>query len=489
MEKSKRICIIGAGASGICTLKAFAYYKAQMEANGNTNGEIFPEIICYEQMAEPAGIWNYTWRTGTDPTGRILHSAMYSDLYINIPKECMELPDYTFEEHIGFNCPSFIPRGMCKDYLHAYLEKSGMKHCVQFSTRIEEVTYSKETKIFTVKTCDLKTKSIITKEFDYVAVCAGHLVLPFIPEYPGFDTTDIRIIHSRDIRSVDEYRGRRVMVMGSSLSGEDLCCLLLKNGVKKIVLSYRSSKGIGPVSAQDNKWGSEALVTAPGLVRVVGETCHFVDGSTHDVDVIILCTGYKHSYEFLQQDLIVEPVNVDWPLNLYKGVLPLTADKQVPMGDSKLYYVGTWQSRYTWQSYYYQGFLVRDMILGRVTIPSAEEQKSWHDVRKEKSLGMLNDLKGDDLARRNAIKSFFNMATDYMREIDSMTDAPKMDWDACESIWFEFGKRRAKCETILDYRDEQFRSLFTGNVAPTPLVKWKDETCKDINKWVARYKP
>jgi trimethylamine monooxygenase len=326
MEQAKRICIIGAGASGICTLKAFAYYKDQLEANGNPNGEIFPEIICYEQMAEPAGIWNYTWRPGTDPTGRILHSVMYSDLYINIPKEAMEFRDYTFEEHIGFNCPSFIARGMCKDYLDAYLEKSGMKPCVQFSTRIEEVNYSKETKIFTVKISDLKIKSIITKEFDYVAVCAGHLVLPFIPEYPGFDTTDIRIIYSRDVRGLDEYRGRRVMVMGSSFSGEDLCCLLLKHGVKKIVLSNRNSKGTSPVSAQNNKWGSDALVTAPGLAKLLGETCHFVDGITHDVDVIILCTCYKHSYDYLQQDLIVEPVNNHWPLNLYKGVLPLTAD-------------------------------------------------------------------------------------------------------------------------------------------------------------------
>jgi trimethylamine monooxygenase len=292
MEQAKRVCIIGAGASGICTLKAFAYYKAQLEANGNPNGEIFPEITCYEQMIEPAGVWNYNWRTGTDPTGRILHSVMYSDLYINIPKEAMEFPDYTFEEHIGFNCPSFIPRGMCKDYLDSYLQKSGMKPCVQFSTRIEKVNYSKETKIFTVKICDLKTKSIITKEFDYVAVCAGHFVLPFIPEYPGFDTTDIRIMHSRDIRSADEYRGRRVLVMGSGPSGEDVCCLLLKHGVKKLVLSYRSLKPKGVVSVHGSKWGTDALVTAPGLAKVAGETCHFVDGTTHDVDVIILCTGY-----------------------------------------------------------------------------------------------------------------------------------------------------------------------------------------------------
>jgi trimethylamine monooxygenase len=230
-------------------------------------------------------------------------------------------------------------------------------------------------------------------------------------------------------------------------------------------------------------------VTAPGLAKLDGETCHFVDGSTHDVDVIILCTGYRHCYEYLQQDLILEPVNIDWPLNLYKGVLPLTADKQLPMGDLKLYYVGTWQKRYTWDCYYYQGFLVRDMILGRVTIPSVEEQKSWHDARKERSLGMINDLKAQDLARADVMKSFTNIKTDYMREIDWMTDAPQMDWDAAEGIWFEHDMRKAKGDSMMDYRDNQFRSMFTGKVAPKPLVKWRDETCRDINQWVARYKP
>jgi hypothetical protein len=101
---------------------------------------------------------------------------------------------------------------------------------------------------------------------------------------------------------------------------------------------------------------------------------------------------------------------------------------------------------------------------------------------------MFNDFEDDNLSKADFMKSFIEIKTDYMREINSMTDAPMMDWDACDRIYSELGSRRSEGNSIMDYRDSQFRSLFTGNVAPEPLVKWKDETCRDISQWVARYK-
>ena len=42
---------------------------------------------------------------------------MYRYLWSNGPKECLEFPDYTFEEHFGKAIPSFPPREVLFDYL------------------------------------------------------------------------------------------------------------------------------------------------------------------------------------------------------------------------------------------------------------------------------------------------------------------------------------------------------------------------------------
>ena len=42
---------------------------------------------------------------------------MYRGLWSNGPKECLEFPDYTFEEHFGKAIPSYPPRAVLYDYL------------------------------------------------------------------------------------------------------------------------------------------------------------------------------------------------------------------------------------------------------------------------------------------------------------------------------------------------------------------------------------
>ena len=76
-----------------------------------------PDVVCYEKQSNWGGLWNYTWRTGSDAHGEPVHGSMYRYLWSNGPKEAVELPDYTFEEHFGKAIPSFPPREVLFDYL------------------------------------------------------------------------------------------------------------------------------------------------------------------------------------------------------------------------------------------------------------------------------------------------------------------------------------------------------------------------------------
>ena len=54
---------------------------------------------------------------GIDRYGEPVHGSMYRGLWSNGPKECLEFPDYTFEEHFGKAIPSYPPRAVLYDYL------------------------------------------------------------------------------------------------------------------------------------------------------------------------------------------------------------------------------------------------------------------------------------------------------------------------------------------------------------------------------------
>ena len=56
MSQKKRVCIIGAGPSGLSTLYHFDKLKKE--------GTEIPEVVCFERQSSYGGLWNYSWRAG-----------------------------------------------------------------------------------------------------------------------------------------------------------------------------------------------------------------------------------------------------------------------------------------------------------------------------------------------------------------------------------------------------------------------------------------
>ena len=52
-----RVCVIGAGPSGLSTL-----HQIQLLKNEGKGKDI--EVVCYEKQKQIGGLWNYNWRTG-----------------------------------------------------------------------------------------------------------------------------------------------------------------------------------------------------------------------------------------------------------------------------------------------------------------------------------------------------------------------------------------------------------------------------------------
>ena len=88
-----KVAIIGAGPCGLSMLRSFE----QAENKGNK----IPEIVCFEKQEDWGGLWNYSWRTGSDQYGDPVHNSMYRYLWSNGPKECLEFADYSFDEPLS----------------------------------------------------------------------------------------------------------------------------------------------------------------------------------------------------------------------------------------------------------------------------------------------------------------------------------------------------------------------------------------------------
>ncbi|MCY3875559.1 MAG: NAD(P)/FAD-dependent oxidoreductase [Rhodobacteraceae bacterium] len=431
-----RVAIIGAGPSGLAQLRAFQSAEAK--------GAEVPEVVCYEKQEDWGGLWRYTWRTGTDEAGDPCHASMYRYLWSNGPKEGLEFADYTFDEHFGKPIASYPPRAVLYDYIEGRIRKAGIRDKIRFNNLVRDVRYNEDTGKFAVVARDTAEDRESEESFDYVVVATGHFSTPNVPYYDGFDSFDGRILHAHDFRDAREFIGMDILILGTSYSAEDIGSQCWKYGCKSVTVAHRTA----PMGFDwPDNWQE-----VPKLERVRGNTAWFIDGTSKDVDAIILCTGYKIHFPFLPDDLRLSSANRLATADLYKGV--------VWNRNPRLFYLGMQDQWYTFNMFDAQAWYVRDVIMGRIELPS-------RDV-------MEQDPK-DREAAEDALEDDYQCIAyqgDYVRELIADTDYPSFDIEAANEAFFQWKKH--KKENIMAFRDNGYVSPMTGTKAPPHHTKWVD---------------
>jgi trimethylamine monooxygenase len=418
-------------------LRAFQSAKAK--------GADIPEVVCFEKQGNWGGLWNYTWRTGLDEHGEPVHCSMYRYLWSNGPKEGLEFADYSFEEHFGKQIASYPPRAVLFDYIEGRVKKAGVRDWIRFNTTIRMVRYDEAKGTFTVTAHDLENDRMYDEEFDNVVVASGHFSVPNVPEYPGFDKFNGRVLHAHDFRDAREFAGKDLLLLGSSYSAEDIGSQCWKYGAKSITVAYRNA----PMGF---KW-PENWKEVPKLERVDETTAYFADGTSRKVDAIILCTGYKHHFPFLPDDLRLKTANRLAAADLYKGV--------VWVNNPKMFYVGMQDQWFTFNMFDAQAWWVRDAIMGRIAVPT-DKATMLKDVEAR--------VAGED-AGQDAHDAIHYQG-DYVKELIAETDYPSFDVDGACEAFFEW--KDHKKEDIMGFRNHAYRSVITGSMAPVHHTPWKD---------------
>jgi trimethylamine monooxygenase len=170
-----------------------------------------------------------------------------------------------------------------------------------------------------------------------------------------------------------------------------------------------------------------------------------------------LCTGYLFHFPFLPDELRLQTHNCLYPDNLYKGVFF--------QSNPKLIYLGMQDQYFTFNMFDAQAWYVRDVILGKINLPDANErlQDMQHWLNRQETLVTPNDS--------------IEFQAEYVRNLIDATDYP--DFPIEEQAELLKSWLIDKQEDIMAFRNKSYRSTITGTQAtalPEPWLDIKDDS-------------
>lgn len=220
-----RIGIIGAGFAGLAaakTLKQFGH-----------------DVVVYEKAPDVGGVWSRTRRYPGLSTQN--NKGTYSLIDLPMPKDYPEWPSgeqvqqYLASYARMFHLDDDIRLGT--EVVKAELDESGdePRWTITSKPSAPEQDASDD-----VGPTGVRTDYPETEEFDFVVVANGIFSLPFIPNYAGrkeFEAAGGRLCAPSDVHSLDEVRGKNVLVIGYGKSSCDIASAIAGTAASTTVVA------------------------------------------------------------------------------------------------------------------------------------------------------------------------------------------------------------------------------------------------------------
>lgn len=257
-------------------------------------------------------------------------------------------------------------------YVQGLLERNGYEDLVSYSTTVERVEKVGHEWKVTLRKDGSQKDYWWVEWFDAVVVASGHYSVPYIPAIDGLEEFEkLRpgsVLHSKNFRGRDYFHGKRVVVVGASVSAADIALDLTsvaETPVHAVVNGHKANIYFGDVAFDHPRITRRGTIT-----KVEGRTVHFADGKAAEgVDHIIFGTGYSWTLPFLPD---VEVRNNRVP-RLYQHV--------VYQKDPTLLFVGAVGAGLTFKIFEWQAVLAARVLAGRAALPPLAEQEKWEADR------------------------------------------------------------------------------------------------------------
>ncbi|HWC47319.1 MAG TPA: NAD(P)-binding domain-containing protein [Solirubrobacterales bacterium] len=429
MPSTRKVCIIGAGSSGIAAAQV-------LDARG------IP-FDCFEKGSQIGGNWRFENDNGM--------SSAYRSLHINTSRRVMAFKSLPMPE----NYPDYPDHFQMAAYFDEFADHFGLREKISFRTEVTKVEPADGEWAVTTKS---ESGAEATERYRAVLVANGHHWDPRWPEpaFPGAEEFEGEQLHAHHYREPDVLRGKRVLVLGLGNSATDIAVessriadktfLAVRRGAY-VLPKYLNGKPIDeavhplasylPLAVQrffamkgleiaagdmetyglpkpDHKLfeahptvssellprlGHGDITVKPNIERFAGgRTVRFVDGSSEEIDLVVYCTGYKITFPFFDPKVLSAPDN---RLPLYRRV--------VSVERPGLYFIGFIQplgpimplaeAQAEW---------VADLLSGGAALPPAGEMKREIAVEERKQ------AKRFVASKRHTVEVDFHP---YLREI------------------------------------------------------------------------
>jgi cation diffusion facilitator CzcD-associated flavoprotein CzcO len=353
----QRICVIGAGPSGITAAK-------------NLLDEGM-EVVVYDLGSKVGGNWVFNENSG--------HSSVFETTHIISSKTLSEYADFPMPD----DYPDYPSHKHLAAYFQNYAAHFNLYPHIQFETLVKhcELVNDQQWQV-TIE----QNGAISTHYFDALVVSNGHHWLPRMPKYKG--SFNGEFIHSHDVKRFSRFANKRVLVIGGGNSACDVAVessrvaqsvdMSWRRGywivpkfmmgkpadvfstklhwlprsiwqsISAISLYVRNGKNAayglpepeGPLGSHHPTINEDLFFTIrhgkikprTDIAELNGNEVIFTDGTKGEYDIIVACTGYIISHPFFEKSFI----------DYSEGDVPLWLKMMHPT-ICNLYFIGLFQ--------------------------------------------------------------------------------------------------------------------------------------------------
>ncbi|MCL4254438.1 MAG: NAD(P)/FAD-dependent oxidoreductase, partial [Anaerolineae bacterium] len=192
--KDVRVCVIGAGPSGITAAKHLLQAGIQ-------------NVVVYERNNQVGGNWIYS----PDPS----HSSVYETTHIISSKKLSQYHDFPMPA----DYPDYPSHQQLLKYFHDYARHFGVDKVTEFNTEVKHITKTAD------DGWDVTLHDGRVEHFDHLLVANGHHSVPKMPTYQG--NFEGEFIHSHDFKHNRPFKDKRVLVIGG---GNSACDIAVETG-------------------------------------------------------------------------------------------------------------------------------------------------------------------------------------------------------------------------------------------------------------------